>query len=621
MAKFYMGNPETCDKGMWDALRALPDDYHVFIEFQIPDPQRQRQVDFLVIRESADTGCLFLLEVKNERRRLRGTINGPWQYEEVPGAWMPLFTSNRQDQNPLQQAYNTAMVMKNWLLSMQALIQDPEDPWPDPYQTLTIFPRLVLPFAHRDNQLQIDRFTWRFDSDDETVESLMRFVPREPFPLSRTEMQRLAQHLGVRPLSDSPAVATDSDLAAALRTQFSELTAQLAALRQEIQALRVAFTRNGGTPGPQRAAAAHGAPIRSLDEVFEALVEVIKELRDHNRRRAFPNVHEGLVRRLGSFSPAAFGFQRFRDFMAEAERRGYITAHTVGALEYASLPGENVASLAAGAAGEAASGLATSLLTLNRGDQIQVKVLNLPLHTKWMDPWAELTGVVRGDTRVPFNQPGLEVQVVSTKEQRTLSLTSKMVHLIPSFDVPPEFREERFVLDEAQPWKQLKGDAVERIFLPKYVGTEVDAEIVSITPTGNIVANCRALDQALIQAYEEAKAAERGEARSEVPTTLLLRSDGPPRRATNGTDPVPSAIALAMTIGELADQYPDALAALLRREEFAQLADEAFLNRLRPFSLERVCALVSARPDEVLAAVGTALSWEASGSLQGTASS
>ncbi len=51
MAKFYLGNLETADKGMWEALKALPDEYYVFVEFQIPDPQRQRQVDFLVIRE------------------------------------------------------------------------------------------------------------------------------------------------------------------------------------------------------------------------------------------------------------------------------------------------------------------------------------------------------------------------------------------------------------------------------------------------------------------------------------------------------------------------------------------------------------------------------------------
>ena len=50
MAKIYIGNYEAADKGLLDALRRLNDSYHVFVEFQIPNPRGQRQVDFLVIR-------------------------------------------------------------------------------------------------------------------------------------------------------------------------------------------------------------------------------------------------------------------------------------------------------------------------------------------------------------------------------------------------------------------------------------------------------------------------------------------------------------------------------------------------------------------------------------------
>lgn len=611
MAKFYMGNLESADKGMWEALRALPDEYHVFIEFQIPDPQRQRQVDFLVIRENPDTGCLFLLEVKNERRRLRGTINGPWQYEEAPGAWMPLFTSNRQDQNPLQQAYNTAMVMKNWLLSMQALLQDSDDPWIDPYQTLTIFPRLVLPFSHRDNQLQIDRFTWRFDSYDEAIESLVKFMPREAFHMGRTEIERLAHHLGVKYLPEEPRPVTEGTGVNAMRAEFRELISQIAGLRQEIQSLRTAIGRAPVAAPAPRFTASHSGGNRSLDEVFEALGDVVRELRDTGRRRVFPNVHEGLIRRLGSFSPAAFGFQRFKDFMGEAERRGHIRIHTAGITDHAFLPGENVAVLMNGAATD--NGAATpSLVTLNRGDQISVKVLNLPLHTKWMDPWAELVGVSRGDTRVSLTQPGLNIQVVSTKEQRTLPLTSKMVHLIPSFDVPPEFREERFVLDDSQNWKHLKGSAVERFFLPEFVGMELEAEIVSITPTGNIVANCRALDQALMRAYEEAKGGDRS---AVAPAAVAVNGNGTSAPAAvaapdaeevrpaateasqNGTH---AAISLSMTLGELADTHPDVLETLSRHEAFGDLSDELFLRRLRPRTLEQVATFFGVSADEVV---------------------
>jgi len=625
MAKFYMGNLESADKGMWEALRALPDEYHVFVEFQIPDPQRQRQVDFLVIRDTPDTGCLFLLEVKNERRRLRGTINGPWQYEEAAAAWMPLFTSNRQDQNPLQQAYNTAMVMKNWLLSMQALIQDPDDPWIDPYQTLTIFPRLVLPFAHRDNQLQIDRFTWRFDSYDEALDSLMKFMPREAFHMGRPEIERLAQHLGVKYLPDEPRPQVETGVGlSGLRGEFRELISQVAALRQEMQALRTAMTRTPAPAPAPRFTTPHTGGNRSLDEVFEALAEVLRELRDGSRRRVFPNVHEGLIRRLGSFSPAAFGFQRFKDFMTEAERRGHIRVHSTGLVDYAFLPGENPAAAVASALGENTTAGAPNLITLNRGDQIAVKVLNLPLHTKWMDPWAELVGVSRGDTRISLTQPGLNIQVVSTKEQRTLPLTSKMVHLIPSFDVPPEFREERFVLDETQQWKHLKGSAVERFFLPDFVGTELEAEIVSITPTGNIVANCRALDQALMRAYDESKDADRSAVGAmtlpslmngngngngvTVPTiaSFAVGSEADPDTemlvpaSSNGHHP---GLTLETTIGELAEFNPQLLEILSQREGFSDLSDEMFVSRLRMRTLAQVVRLFDNDPREVLDAL------------------
>src|SRR5690349_16144978 len=107
MARFYIGNYEAADKGLLEALRRLNDSYHVFVEFQIPNPRGQRQVDFLVIREDPVKPCIFMLEVKNERRRLRGTINGPWEYEESPGNRRLLPDSNPTSQLPIQQANDT----------------------------------------------------------------------------------------------------------------------------------------------------------------------------------------------------------------------------------------------------------------------------------------------------------------------------------------------------------------------------------------------------------------------------------------------------------------------------------------------------------------------------------
>src|SRR5690348_12922641 len=266
MAKIYIGNYEAADKGLLEALRRLNDSYHVFVEFQIPNPRGQRQVDFLVIREDPVKPCIFMLEVKNERRRLRGTINGPWEYEESPGLWRQLPVSNPRDQNPIQQAYNTARTMQTWLSSMRALIQDPDRPWPD---IPTVFPRLVLPVAHADSQLQTDSFTWRFDGYDRCLDSLMTFVARDPVPLNIAEIERMAHYLGVQRQPDS-AAADEPALDDWLRNQVGKLLGEITALRQEVRELRALVARPAGhfngrpaTAYPPRVAAAE--PVRDLD--------------------------------------------------------------------------------------------------------------------------------------------------------------------------------------------------------------------------------------------------------------------------------------------------------------------------------------------------------------------
>ncbi len=120
MARIYLGNQEPSDRGVLEALRRLPDEFHVFVEFTVTYSSKQRQVDFLVIREEVRPCSLFLLEVKNERRRLRGTVNGPWEvYDEDAAVWRELPVSNSRDQNPLQQAQNTARLLRDWIISMQ----------------------------------------------------------------------------------------------------------------------------------------------------------------------------------------------------------------------------------------------------------------------------------------------------------------------------------------------------------------------------------------------------------------------------------------------------------------------------------------------------------------------
>ncbi len=358
MAKIYIGNFEAADKGLLEALRRLHDNYHVFVEFQIPNPRGQRQVDFLVIREDAVKPCIFMLEVKNERRRLRGTINGPWEYEESAGVWRQLPVSNPRDQNPIQQAYNTARTMQSWLSSMRALIQDPDNVWPD---IPTVFPRLVLPVAHADSQLQTDSFTWRFDGYDRCLESLTTFVARDPVPLRAGEIERMAHYLGVQLQPDRAATAAPES-GEWLKAQFTQLLEEITGLRGEVRELRALIGRsvpahtNGRVVGPiPRPAPAE--PTRDLDQAYRMLVEVVRDLHAAGRKLVFPNVQEGLWRRLGEFNVEQYGFFKFKEFLQEAARRGIVALSLVDGVDYVSLPGE--------APQPAPTGLPSSLEDLN----------------------------------------------------------------------------------------------------------------------------------------------------------------------------------------------------------------------------------------------------------------
>jgi hypothetical protein len=349
MARIYIGNYEAADKGLLEALRRLNDSYHVFVEFQIPNPRGQRQVDFLVIREDPSRPCIFMLEVKNERRRLRGTINGPWEYEETAGVWRPLPVSNPRDQNPIQQAYNTARTMQAWLNSMRALIQDPDNPWPD---IPTVFPRLVLPVAHPDSQLQTDSFTWRFDGYDRCLESLNTFIARDPAPLSVAEIERMAHYLGVQRQPDITP-ADEPKIEDWLRTHYDKLLSEVTALRQDVRELRALLGRGAPAHTNGRSAAfpprATGSePARDLDQAYRVLVEVVRDLKAAGRKLVFPNVQEGLWRRLGEFNVEHYGFFKFKEFLQEAARRNIISLGLVDGVDYVALPGESPQAAPAG---------------------------------------------------------------------------------------------------------------------------------------------------------------------------------------------------------------------------------------------------------------------------------
>ncbi len=92
----------------------------------------------------------------------------------------------------------------------------------------------------------------------------------------------------------------------------------------------------------------------SLDEALKALVDVVKFVREKGRPNVFAQVKLLLTSRLGNFDEQAYGFAKFKDFMKEAERRSLIKTTTVGLIDRAYLPWENVEDSVGGEATEGA---------------------------------------------------------------------------------------------------------------------------------------------------------------------------------------------------------------------------------------------------------------------------
>jgi hypothetical protein len=85
-------------------------------------------------------------------------------------------------------------------------------------------------------------------------------------------------------------------------------------------------------------------PPPQLDEAFKVLADIVKYVREKRRPNVFAQVKLLLASRLGSFDEQAYGFSKFKDFMKEAERRGFVKTHTVGLTDRVYLPDEEIES-------------------------------------------------------------------------------------------------------------------------------------------------------------------------------------------------------------------------------------------------------------------------------------
>lgn len=79
-----------------------------------------------------------------------------------------------------------------------------------------------------------------------------------------------------------------------------------------------------------------------LEETFKVLAEVVKYVREKRRPNVFAQVKLLLASRLGHFDEQVYGFSKFKDFMKEAERRGFVKTQTVGLTDRVYLPDEEI---------------------------------------------------------------------------------------------------------------------------------------------------------------------------------------------------------------------------------------------------------------------------------------
>jgi uncharacterized protein (TIGR00288 family) len=95
---------------------------------------------------------------------------------------------------------------------------------------------------------------------------------------------------------------------------------------------------------PLHTADAHepGQTDADLERAFDTLVHVMHDIRREGEPNVFAQIKLMLLSRLGHFDERQHGFARFKDFMREAERRGLVQTYTVGLIDRAYLPDEQI---------------------------------------------------------------------------------------------------------------------------------------------------------------------------------------------------------------------------------------------------------------------------------------
>lgn len=197
MARFHIGVESALDPLTAQALRELPDHYHVLVGFNVP--RTTRMAEALVLRLAGEQSAIFMVGTCHLHTAVRGSAHGPWEMQtEEDGElyWDPYETS-LGDTNPLLGLQYTANKCQDWIAANLPALEDPLHPWHFDVRP-QVFPRLLIV---SDEPVEVERhsWVWYFTDQQQLIEHLEAWRPRDPFPITQAVLRNLVTQFNLTP--------------------------------------------------------------------------------------------------------------------------------------------------------------------------------------------------------------------------------------------------------------------------------------------------------------------------------------------------------------------------------------------------------------------------------------
>jgi hypothetical protein len=162
-------------------------------------------------------------------------------------------------------------------------------------------------------------------------------------PEGRGLSKQMADYFGLRRWTSSSSRENEQE-------QWQRVSAQLSALQRDVQEIKrmlAVLTSSGGSRslnGEQSRLTDRPALAAEREEAIDLLVALVQELRERGASRLFSNVHEEIRLRYGELPNERIPYERFKDYVQDAQRRGRIRLVRVGAVDHLLLADEPIQS-------------------------------------------------------------------------------------------------------------------------------------------------------------------------------------------------------------------------------------------------------------------------------------